>query len=63
MEFLLKRNEVEEQIKILVQNSQNKDLVKDGIKIWLDEKGVSSLEAQQIMNDLTSYQDYLSLLN
>lgn len=63
MEFQLKRNEIEEQIKTLTQNSQDKDLVKGGMKLWLEEKNVSQFEAQQILNDLTSYQEYLDLLN
>ena len=60
---MLTRSQIHEKIKELVAASQDKDLVKDGMVLWLEENECSEFETQQILNDLTSYQEYLSLLN
>jgi hypothetical protein len=59
----LTRSEIQEQIITLISANPNKDMVKNGVKLWLEEKKCPPFDTQQIMNDLTSYKEYLELLN
>ena len=62
-DYVLTRQEVHEKIKELVSASQDKDLVKSGIELWLEENQAPEFVTRQVLNDLTSYQEYLNLLN
>lgn len=62
-EFKLKRSDVQEKLKELTLVSKNKSVVREAVRIWLEQNNCSELETRQILNDLTSYSDYLNLVN
>ena len=63
MEPFITRAEVQTKIQELVSASQDKDVIRVGVRNWLTDQSCSEFEISQILNDLTSYQDYLNLLN
>lgn len=62
-EFKLKRADVQERLKELTSISKNKSVVREAVKVWLEQNNCSELETRQILNDLTSYSEYLNLVN
>ena len=59
----LTRSNIQEELKIITGKTQNKDAVKTAMQMWLEGQKASEFETKQIMNDLTSYPEYLSLVN
>ena len=59
----LTRAEIQEELKTITQSTQNADAVKSAMQVWMQKQGCEEFEMRQIMNDLTSYKEYLSLLN
>lgn len=63
MEVFISRADVQDKIKELVGANRDKDLVKLGVQSWLREQAASDLQISQILKDLTSYKEYLELVN
>lgn len=57
-EVKVTRAEIQEKIKELVQVSQDPEVVKNEVEDWLIEKECLVFEMNQILNDLTSYEEY-----
>ena len=60
---MVTRSEIQDQLKIITGSTQNKDAVKTAMQMWLEAQKASEFETKQIMNDLTSYTEYLNLIN
>lgn len=54
------RQKVQEKIQEIVETQKDQALVKESIKAWLEGK-VTEDEAGRILNDLTSYKEFLEL--
>ena len=63
MEPFLTRNEIQEELKRITQSTQDTGAVKTAMQLWMESKNCGEFEINQIMNDLTSYKEYLSLVN
>ena len=63
MEPFLQRNQIQDKLREITQSTQNADAVKSAMQVWMQKHGCEEFEMRQIMNDLTSYKEYLSLLN
>lgn len=63
MEPFLQRNQVQDKLREITKSTQNADTVKSAMQIWMENQGCGEFEVKQILNDLTSYKEYLSLLN
>lgn len=61
MEVVITRAEIQDKIRELVIKQKDPVNVKNSIETWLEEKNASDFDKQQILNDLTSYQEYLDL--
>ncbi len=60
-EVIITRSEIHEKIKELVKTISNPVVVKTSIETWLKTTGCSDFDMKQILNDLTSYKEYLEL--
>ena len=60
---MVTRSEIQNQLQIITGSTQNKDAVKTAMQMWLEAQKASEFETKQIMNDLTSYTEYLNLIN
>ncbi len=63
MEFILTRKQIQDKLRELTVSTQNKEAVKTSIQMWMEENQCSQFEISQILNDLTSYKEYLDLVN
>ena len=61
--FIITRAQVQDKLKELTGSIKDYSIVKEEMKNWLVDQNVSNFEMQQIINDLTSYSEYLSLMN
>ena len=61
-EVIITRAEIQLKIRELVEITQDPITVKNAVEDWLTEKKASEFDTKQIMNDLTSYQEYLDLI-
>jgi dsRNA-specific ribonuclease len=59
----LTRSQIQDQLKTITGKTQDPEAVKTAIQMWLQGQKASDFETKQIMNDLTSYPEYLSLIN
>lgn len=57
------RAEIQIKIQELVGVVKDTSSIKNGIAAWLEEKECPEFETKQILNDLTSYKEYLDILN
>lgn len=59
----LTRAEIQDKLKQLTGSVRNHIAVKQLVKEWLDQKECAPFFQQQVLNDLTSYKEYLELVN
>ena len=55
------REQVHNRIKELTQTVKDKEEVKKQMEIWLKQEDCSEFDTKQILNDLTSYKEFLEL--
>ncbi len=60
-EFKLTRVQVEKELEKITKKTKDQGLVKTEMEAWLKKKQCSEFETTQILNDLTSYSQYLEL--
>ena len=54
------RAQIQDKLRELVKTNTNPDLVKEIMETWLKET-CDDFETKQVLNDLTSYQEYLDI--
>lgn len=59
---IVTRANVQDKIRELVKVNNDPIEVKNQVESWLKSIKASEFDTKQIMNDLTSYQEYLDLL-